>query len=226
MVRLRYDRGVLDRHTPIPTAPEPGSAPASANDLMPLVHDQLRNLAASYLRRNASEPMLEPSVLVNEAYLRLAGQPAGSWTGKDHFMAVAAIAMRKILIDHARRRCALKRGYGRARVSLELVTRSGPREIDILEVDDALNGLAQLNERASRGVELRFFAGLTHDDVARVLGISRKTVVSDWIEARNWLAEQLAEKGAPATTTPAPPPEASPSRTPGRSARSGSPPGR
>ncbi len=165
---------------------------------MPQVYDQLRNLASSYLKHDTAEPMLEPAVLVNEAYLRLAGQPAGTWTGKDHFMAVAAIAMRKILIDHARRRCALKRGFGRARVSLELVTRSGPREIDILEVDDALNGLARINQRASRGVELRFFAGLTHDDVARVLGISRKTVVNDWIEARNWLAEQLAEKGVQA----------------------------
>lgn len=161
---------------------------------MPLVYDQLRGLAASYLRRDTQEPMLEPALLVNEAYLRLASHPPGSFKSKEHFLAVAAIAMRKILIDHARRRHALKRGYGRARVSLELVTKSGPREIDICEVDDALNALAAINERASRGVELRFFAGLTHDDVARVLGVSRKTVVNDWIEARKWLAEELAEK--------------------------------
>lgn len=193
---------VLNRQPAIPTAPahsvapDPGpQAPASANELIPLVYDQLRNLAASYLRNDTAEPMLEPAVLVNEAYLRLADQPPGSWNDKEHFMAVAAIAMRKILIDHARRRCALKRGFGRARVSLELVTRSGPREIDILEVDDAINALGEINQRASRGVELRFFAGLTHDEVARVLGVSRKTVVCDWIEARNWLAEQLAEKG-------------------------------
>ena len=204
-LRLRLESAaVLNRQPDIsaapakPAAPAPGAAgePASVNDLMPLVYDQLRNLAAAYLKHDTAEPMLEPAVLVNEAYLRLADHPPGTWSSKEHFMAVAAIAMRKILIDHARRRCALKRGFGRARVSLELVTRSGPREIDILEVDDALNALGEINQRASRGVELRFFAGLTHDEVARVLGVSRKTVVADWNEARNWLAEQLAEKGA------------------------------
>ncbi|MHC4093867.1 MAG: ECF-type sigma factor [Planctomycetota bacterium] len=170
--------------------------PETANDLMPKVYEQLRALAAGYLRRDTNEPMLEPAVLVNEAYLRLAAQPPGSWKSKEHFMAVAAMAMRKILIDQARRRCALKRGFGRARVSLELVTKTGPREIDILEVDDALNALAEINKRASRGVEMRFFAGLTHDEVARALGVSRKTVVNDWMQARSWLAAELADKSA------------------------------
>ncbi len=174
-----------------------GPEPATANDLMPLVYDQLRNLAAGYLRWDAAEPMLEPAVLVNEAYLRLVAHPPGSWKSKEHFLAVAAIAMRKILIDQARRRHALKRGFGRSKVALELVTKSGPREIDILEVDDALNAFARINERACRGVELRFFAGLTHDDVAKVLGVSRKTVVADWSQARAWLAEELADKGRP-----------------------------
>ena len=170
----------------------------SANDLMPLVYAQLRGLAAGYLRSDSAEPMLEPAVLVNEAYLRLAAYPPGSWKSKQHFLAVAAIAMRKILIDQARRRRALKRGFGRSKVSLELVTSSGPREIDFLEVDDALNAFARINERACRGVELRFFAGLTHDDVAKVLGVSRKTVVADWAEARAWLKEELADKGTSA----------------------------
>lgn len=174
-----------------------GALSASAHDLMPLVYDQLRDLAAGYLRWDTAEPMLEPAVLVNEAYLRMVAHPPGSWKTKEHFLAVAAIAMRKILIDQARRRHALKRGFGRDRVALELVTRTGPREIDILEVDDALKALAVINERASRGVELRFFAGLTHDGVARVLGVSRKTVVADWAEARAWLAEELADKGTP-----------------------------
>ena len=172
-----------------------GPVSASANDLMPLVYAQLRDLAAGYLRSDAAEPMLEPALLVNEAYLRLAAHPPGSWKSKGHFLAVAAIAMRKILIDQARRRRALKRGFGRSKVSLELVTRSGRREIDFLEVDDALNAFAQINERACRGVELRFFAGLTHDDVAKVLGVSRKTVVADWAEARAWLGNELADKG-------------------------------
>ncbi len=172
-----------------------GPEAPSANDLMPLVYDQLRNLAAAYLRRDAAEPMLEPALLVNEAYLRLVANPPGSWKNKEHFLAVAAIAMRKILIDQARRRRALKRGFGRSKVALDLVTRSGPREIDILEVDDALKAFDRVNARACRGVELRFFAGLTHDDVARVLGVSRKTVVADWAQARAWLAEELADKG-------------------------------
>ncbi len=170
---------------------------ASTNELMPLVYEQLRNIASRYIRRDTPEPMLEPALLVNEAYLRLASHPPGTFKNKEHFMAVAAMAMRKILIDQARRRHALKRGYGRARVALELVTKTGPREIDILEVDDALHALAAVNRRASRGVELRFFAGLTHDEVARILGVSRKTVVNDWIAARKWLAEELAERPLP-----------------------------
>ncbi len=178
-----------------PVAERAGPEAATANDLMPLVYDQLRDLAAAYLRRDAAEPMLEPALLVNEAYLRLAANPAGSWNSKEHFLAVAAIAMRKILIDQARRRHALKRGFGRSKVALDLVTSSGPREIDILDVDDALIAFDRINTRACRGVELRFFAGLTHDDVARVLGVSRKTVVADWAQARAWLAEALADKG-------------------------------
>ncbi len=173
-----------------------GCVAPSANELMPVVYEHLRALASTYLRRDAGEPMLEPALLVNEAYLRLAALPPGSWNSKEHFMAVAAIAMRKILIDQARRRQALKRGYGRSKVSLELVTRTGPRQVDICEVDDAINALSLVNERASRGVVLRFFAGMTHDEVAKVLGVSRKTVVADWAEARSWLAEELADPGA------------------------------
>ena len=172
-------------------------AAASANALMPMVYNHLRALAASYLKREAVDYMLEPAVLVNEAYLRLAGQPPGYFNSKEHFLAVAAGAMRKILIDHARQRRALKRGFGHARVSLELVVKSGPRDIDIREVDEALNTLAKINERASRIVELRFFAGLSHDGVARVLGVSRKTVVQDWTFARRWLAVALTEPSEP-----------------------------
>ena len=167
---------------------------ASAHDLMPVVYEQLRMLAAGYLRGDHTDNMLEPAVLVNEAYLRMAANPPGTWKSEEHFFAVAAIAMRKVLIDQARRRRTLKRGYGQARVSLELVTATGPRDVDIREVDDALNTLAGINERASRIVELRFFAGLTNDQIARVLAVSRKTVVKDWGEARVWLAEELSEK--------------------------------
>ena len=204
---MRYNQSLLSQRPHMPGQSVTSQAPAggeqgeaastSTNDLMPMVYDQLRNLASGYLRRDTPEPMLEPALLVNEAYLRLASYPPGSFKSKEHFLAVAAIAMRKILIDQARRRHTLKRGFGRAKVALELVTKTGPREVDIREVDDALLAYSAVNERASRGVELRFFAGLTHDDVARVLGVSRKTVVNDWIEARNWLAEELAEKPSP-----------------------------
>lgn len=166
---------------------------ASTNELMPIVYDQLQDLAAGYLRRDSADHMLEPAVLVNEAYLRLAARPAGSFKSSEHFFAVAAIAMRRVLIDQARQRRAQKRGLGRAGVSLELVTLTGPREVDILEVDEAITALARVNERASRIVELRFFAGLSHDQVAAVLGVSRKTVVQDWAFARQWLADALSD---------------------------------
>ncbi len=171
--------------------------PATTDDLITEVYEHLRALAASYLKRDAAEPMLEPALLVNEAYLRLAVQPPDKWKNKEHFLGVAAKAMRRVLVDYARRRRTLKRGFGQARVSLELVTRTGPREIDILEVDDALRGLAAINERASCAVVLRFFAGLTHDEIARIQGVSRKTVVNDWIQSRNWLADELAARPAP-----------------------------
>lgn len=167
---------------------------------MPAVYNQLRDLAAGYLRRDSADNMLEPAVLVNEAYLRLADRPAGTWKDRDHFLAVAAMAMRKVLIDHARRRRAIKRGFGQDRVSLELATATGPREIDILEVDEALTALARVNERGCRVIEFRFFAGLTNEQIAGVLGVSRKTVVQDWTEARRWLAEALAERGTRVTT--------------------------
>jgi RNA polymerase sigma factor (TIGR02999 family) len=187
--------------TSAPGAPiragEAGGDPTATDVLITEVYEQLRGLAGAYLKRNAAEPMLEPALLVNEAYLRLAGQPPEKWKSKEHFLAVAAMAMRRVLIDHARRRRTLKRGFGRARVSLELVTRTGPREVDILEVDDALRGLAAINERASCAVVLRFFAGLNHEEIAKVQKVSRKTVVSDWSQARNWLADALAKKPAP-----------------------------
>jgi RNA polymerase sigma factor (TIGR02999 family) len=159
------------------------------------VYEQLRALAASYLGRDSADLILEPSVLVNEAYLRLVAAPPGSWQNASHFFAVAASAMRRILIDHARRRRTLKRGYGHAKVAFEVITSTGSHAIDIREVDDALTALARVNGRAATIVELRFFAGLTHDQVARVLGVSRKTVVEDWAEARDWLARNLFDRG-------------------------------
>ncbi|MHC5114897.1 MAG: ECF-type sigma factor [Planctomycetota bacterium] len=180
----------------LPASEGPGSDRGSADDLMPIVYEQLQTLAAKYLQHEKSDQILEPEVLVNEAYLKLADNPPGSWTGVDHFLAVAARAMRRILIDHARRRRALKRGFGRAEVSLELVTLSGPRDVDIRVLDEALEVLTSLDPKASQVVELRFFAGLTHEQASRVMGVSRKTVVEKWQRARDWLAEELAEEAA------------------------------
>lgn len=167
-------------------------APVTADSLMPVVYEQLRALAGSYLKRERPDQMLEPSVLVHETYLRLIKNRPPAWTSAEHFFAVAAAAMRKVLIDHARRRRALKRGFGHARVSFDMVTSTGEREVEMQELDGVLRRLAAADERAGRVVELRFFAGLTHDQVAKVLGVSRKTVVNDWIRAREWLAVALS----------------------------------
>ncbi|MHC4992425.1 MAG: ECF-type sigma factor [Planctomycetota bacterium] len=168
--------------------------PRSTDELMPLVYERLAEIAASYLKREGVDQILEPAVLVNESYLRLAANPPGTFTSHEHFLAVAARAMRQILIDHARRKRALKRGFGQSKVSLDVLTTSGRRNVDVRLIDSALRALSQVNERAASIVELRFFAGLTHDHVALVLGVSRKTVVKDWTMAREWLAKWLSDE--------------------------------
>ena len=169
----------------------------STDALLALVYDQLRALAGSYLKHERGDNMLEPGALVHETYLRLIENPPESWNGTGHFFAVAACAMRKVLIDHARRRRALKRGFGHARVSLDFVTGNGTREVEFQELDVILDRLAAVDERACRVVELRFFTGLTNEQVAQVLGVSRKTVVQDWGRAREWLAQTINERDEP-----------------------------
>ncbi|MBX3356913.1 MAG: sigma-70 family RNA polymerase sigma factor [Phycisphaeraceae bacterium] len=191
--------------------PAPASAPrqraASTDDLLPVVYDQLRALAGSFLRREQRDIMLEPSLLVHETYLRLARNPPESWNGPAHFFAVAASAMRKVLIDHARRRRALKRGFGHARVSFDMVTSSGEREVEMRELDEVITRLSKVNPRWGRLVELRFFAGLNHTQVAEVLGVSRKTIVGDWQQTRQWLADALSDAPLPERRAAAPSPE-------------------
>lgn len=174
-----------------------GPRRSSTDELLPLVYDQLRALAGSYLKHEHGDNMLEPGALVHETYLRLIENPPESWNGTGHFFAVAACAMRKVLIDHARRRRALKRGFGHARVSLDFVTSNGTREIEFQELDVILDRFAAVDERACRVVELRFFTGLTNEQVAQVLGVSRKTVVQDWGHARDWLAKELGDRASP-----------------------------
>jgi RNA polymerase sigma factor (TIGR02999 family) len=164
---------------------------AAAARLLPVVYDELRARARYYLRSGRAGDTLQPTALVHEAYLRLAGQSEG-WEGRTHFYAVAALAMRQILIDHARYHKREKRGGDAARVTLsDGVARASEPDVDVLALGEALERLAALNERHARIVELRYIAGLTVDEVAGVLGVSRRTVEADWTFAKAWLKAEL-----------------------------------
>jgi RNA polymerase sigma factor (TIGR02999 family) len=156
--------------------------------LMPLVYDELRRLASHYLRQERSDHTLQSTALVHEAYLRLAGQNPPQWQNRAHFFGIAARIMRQILVEHARGRGAAKRGGGAYRLTLDAaVALSDNLDVDIVELDKALNGLAELDPQQGRIVELRFFGGLTIEDTSEVLGISPATVKREWVTARAWL---------------------------------------
>jgi len=155
---------------------------------MPLVYDELRRLAGHYLRLERSDHTLQGTALVHEAYLRLAGQNPPAWQNRAHFFGIAARIMRQILVEHARSRSAAKRGGGGCRLTLDAsVAFSNSLDVDIVELDKALESLAELDPQQSRIVELRFFGGLTIEDTSEVLGISPATVKRDWLTARAWL---------------------------------------
>jgi RNA polymerase sigma-70 factor (ECF subfamily) len=155
---------------------------------MPLVYEELRRLAHHYLRQERSDHTLQSTALVHEAYLRLAGQNPPQWQNRAHFFGIAAHIMRQILVEYARGRGAAKRGGSACRLTLdEAVTLPQQTEVDVVELDRALNELAELDNQQSRIVELRFFAGLTIEDTSEVLGISPATVKRDWVAARAWL---------------------------------------
>ena len=165
-----------------------------ANLLFQLVHDELRDLAAGYLRREAHADTLQPTALVNEAYLKLVLDDK-TWESRAHFLGVAARAMRQVLVDAARARNAQKRGAGARRLPLDpqrlAVSRLSLSEA--LSLDEALDNLARDHERPARVAELRFFAELTIPEIAHVLGVSKSTVDADWAFARAWLARALSE---------------------------------
>jgi RNA polymerase sigma factor (TIGR02999 family) len=161
--------------------------------LIPLVYRELRRIAAAYLRREARANSLQPTALVNEAYLRLAGIKAVDWQSRSHFFAVSATVMRRILVEHARANGARKRGDGWEAVSLnEAILPSPNRAPELLALDDALNRLAALDERQAKIVELRFFAGMSEEEAAEVLGVSSRTVKRDWRVAKAWLFKELS----------------------------------
>ena len=159
--------------------------------LVPLVYQELHRLASRYMRGERSGHLLQTTALVNEAYLRLHETDRIHWHDRNHFYAVAARAMRRILVDFARARKQHKRNGGR-QVSLdEALTIGTDRSADIVALDDALTTLAKLDQRQSEIVELRFFGGLTEPRIARVLGVSPRTVSSEWRLARSWLLREL-----------------------------------
>ena len=161
--------------------------------LVPLVHRELRRRAAAYLRHERRDHTLQPTALVNEAYLRLLGQQRASWANRTQFFAVAAQIMRRILVDYARERQAAKRPRG-IRVTLDEAARvEPPVECELLMLHDALDALARLDPRQAQIVELKYFGGLSEEDVAAVLSLSRATITREWQSARAWLFRRMTK---------------------------------
>lgn len=161
------------------------------NRLLPLVYDELRRLADRYLHRERSDHTLQPTALVHEAYLRLIDQKV-SWANRAHFFGVAAEMMRRILIDHARSHQAAKRGSGGIKLSLDDVLEiTDERAADLIALDEALKALAEFDAQKARVVELRFFAGLSIEETAAVLGLGTATITRQWRLAKAWLYHEL-----------------------------------
>ena len=169
--------------------------PAAIERLLPVVYDEMRRLAASYLRNERVNHTLQPTALAHEAFLKLVVQKDIAWQNRAHFLGLAAQAMRRILVDHARRLKAARRGGGRTMVMLEEAEVAGPNQVAFDDLDRALSDLAARSERQARVVELRYFGGLTLDEVGEVLGVSPMTVKRDWTMARAWLFRELSGAG-------------------------------
>ena len=169
--------------------------PGAREELIPLVYGELRRIARRHLWHERPDHTLQSGALVNEAYLRLLHDEPPQWQNRAHFFGVAAQLMRHILVDHARNRMAAKRGAGVPRLALnEQMGLPQKREMDLVELDDALNRLASLDPQQSRLIELRFFGGLSIQETAVVLGISPATVKREWATARAWLQRDMQGK--------------------------------
>ena len=165
------------------------------DQLMPLVYDELHRLAGAYLRREHREHTLQPTALINEAYLKLIQQHNTRWQNRAQFYGVAAQLMRRILVDHARAHYATKRGGDRINVSLKNIGAFGEQpDADLLALHDVLNRLAEIDPDQSRIVELRFFGGLTIEETAEVMHVSHSTVEREWKIAKAWLKRELTKK--------------------------------
>jgi len=167
----------------------------AATKLIPVVYNELRRLAGSYMRRERVDHTLQATALVHEAYLKLVEQRSVDWQSRAHFFGVAAQLMRRILIDHARGHTRQKRGGEQRKVSLDEAFVFSEKQADeLIAVDDSLNRLAEIDPRQARVVELRFFGGLSVEEAAEVLGVSPKTVKRDWSVAKAWLYADLKER--------------------------------
>jgi len=166
--------------------------PAALDLLLPLVYEELRRLAASRMRGNRGSDTLQPTALVHEAFLRLVGQSI-DWQDRGHFFAVASKAMRRVAVDHWRAHGALKRGGDQPRLALEEQGEAAvePPSVDLMALDDALSRLEQMNPQQARVVELRYFGGLSLEEIAEALDRSRSSVFRDWRAARAWLYSEL-----------------------------------
>ncbi len=164
----------------------------AAERLLPVLYDELRALAAGHLRRERPDHTLQTTALVHEAYLKLIDQNRAEWQDRNHFFAIAATVMRRILINHAKSRGRLKRGGDRARIPLDQAPAiDGTPHPDLLALDDAMTRLATMSERQARVVELRYFGGLSVEEVGQVLDTSPATVKRDWTLAKAWLHREL-----------------------------------
>ena len=167
---------------------------AAGERLFPLVYNELHRIASAYMRQERPEHTLQPTALVHEAYLRLVGEgsDAARYENRRHFVAAAAVAMRRILVNHAKAKATQKRGGGREPAELDDAAAAfGERSIDLIALDDALDRLARLDPTQARLVELRFFGGMSVAECARELNVSERTVHYEWAHARAWLRGQL-----------------------------------
>jgi RNA polymerase sigma factor (TIGR02999 family) len=167
---------------------------AARNELIPLVYGELRKLAAHHLGKERPEHSLQVTGLVNEAYLRLVDQRDVRWQNRAHFFALSSQMMRRVLVDHARRRKYAKRGHGAQQISLDEAMIVSPQKApEIVALDEALTRLAQLDPRKCQVVELKYFGGMTNEEIAEVLNVSAVTVRRDWTTAKAWLYRAINE---------------------------------
>ena len=172
--------------------PTDDDSEGSLDQVVPAVYRELRRIAARFLGNERREHTLQPTALVHEAYLRLAGQSQLHWESRAHFLGIAAEMMRRVLVEHARRRLATKRQGGLVRVTLDDERIGSCADLEVIELHDALLVLAEKDERLARVVELRYFGGLSVAETADVLGVGTATIERDWRTARAWLLRELS----------------------------------